>query len=73
MVQQDWNQRSRWRAGSLVFFFQANCTDIYKKTHAAELLSGEKVNAAGFPIYIFKDQALIELGIGDHAENLIPS
>lgn len=73
MVQQDWNQRWKQRPGSFVFFFSRNCTDIYTKTHAAELLSGEKANAAGFPIYKFKDQALIELGIGDHAENLIPS
>lgn len=54
-----------------IFFLSRNCTDLYNKTHAAELLSGEKVNTAGFPIY--KDQALIELGIGDHTENLISS
>lgn len=54
------------------FFFQGNCTDTYTKTHAAELLSGDQVNAR-FPIYKFKDQALIELGIGDHTENLLCS
>lgn len=73
MVQQDWNQRWKQRPGSSAFFFSRNCTDIYTKTHVVELLSGEKANAAGFPIYKFKDQALIELGIGDHTENLIPS